>query len=305
MISYVKSLAAVRNFGRHYLGGLWRRADEDHVFLSAAGLAFSFLVCTIPFVLIVFAVLVHFLQAFPLESLEREIGSYIDRFVPYEQYAAFTKEIILSRLETFLAELQGYKGPAVMVGVIGLLFAVSGLFSSMRTILNRIYRGAADKPAMVAKARDLGMILLVLVFFVVSTMSMPVVEVLKSVANEIRLLGFFRMDLVESIAFRTVSLFLALAFFFTLYHLVPYARLEKRVSLVSALWATILWELARLAFGYYISNFASLKRIYGTYVLLVVVVFWTYYSAVIFIIGAEIGQLFRERRQRTSVPSTD
>jgi len=38
-----------------------------------------------------------------------------------------------------------------------------------------------------------------------------------------------------------------------------------------------------------------MTRVYGAYTLLIAVVFWIYYSAVVFIVGAEIGQLYRER----------
>jgi membrane protein len=296
MFRFAKRLKSPGPFLRHYLGSLYYRIDEDHVFLSAAGLAFSLLVCIIPFVLIVFAVLVYFLQALPPDSLEQEINAYIDRFIPYEQYASFVKGIIFSRLDRFLAELGGYKKIAVYVGVIGMLFAASGLFSSMRTILNRVYRVDAGKHVVIAKLRDFGMILLVLLFFLISTTSLPMLEVVKDSAHKIKFFEFFRLSFIQNVSFGVVSFLIVFVVFYTLYYLVPYAKLSKRVTAISALCATVLWELAKQAFGYYITNFASLKRIYGTYVLLVVVVFWIYYSSIIFIIGAEIGQLYRERR---------
>ena len=37
-------------------------------------------------------------------------------------------------------------------------------------------------------------------------------------------------------------------------------------------------------------------KIYGTYVLFVVVAFWIYYSSIVFIIGAEIGKLYSDRK---------
>lgn len=297
MFRLAKRLKSPGLFLRHYFGGLYCRIDEDHVFLSAAGLAFSLFVCIVPFVLIVFAILVHVLQALPPDSLEQEINAYIDRFIPYEQYASFAKEIIFSRLDRFLAELQGYKKIAVYVGVIGLLFAVSGLFSSMRTILNRVYRVDTGKHVVIAKLRDFGMILLVLLFFLVSTTSLPLLEIVKDSAYKIKFFEFFRLSGIQNISFRVLSFAIVFIVFFTLYYLVPYVKLSKKVTAVSALFATVLWELAKQAFGYYITNFASLKRIYGTYVLFVVVVFWIYYSSIIFILGAEIGQLYRERRE--------
>ncbi len=304
MFKFVKRLKSPGPFLRHYFGGLYDRIDEDHVFLSAAGLAFSLLVCIVPFVLIVFAILVHVLQALPPDSLEQEINAYIDRFIPYEQYASFVKAIIFSRLDRFLAEVGGYKRVAVYVGAIGMLFAASSLFSSMRTILNRVYRVEDNKHVVIAKLRDFGMILLVLLFFLVSTTSLPLLEVVKDSAHKIKLFEFFRLSFIQNVSFGVASFLIVFIVFYTLYYLVPYARLAKKVTLVSALFATVLWELAKQAFGYYITHFASLRRIYGTYVLLVVVVFWIYYSSIIFIMGAEIGQLYRERRsarQRSEV----
>jgi membrane protein len=65
--------------------------------------------------------------------------------------------------------------------------------------------------------------------------------------------------------------------------------------MVAAVWTTVLWELVRNLFGYYISHIANINKIYGTYALIIVVAFWIYYSSVLFILGAEIGQLYRER----------
>ena len=71
----------------------------------------------------------------------------------------------------------------------------------------------------------------------------------------------------------------------------------KTVPLVSAFWATVLWELARKVFGYYVSNFLSVNKIYGAFILIAVILFWLFYSSCLFIVGAEIGQLYRERRK--------
>ena len=81
-----------------------------------------------------------------------------------------------------------------------------------------------------------------------------------------------------------------------LYAFVAYDRLPKRVVFVSSVSAAVLWEAAKQLFGYYITNFATLSKIYGTYIFLIVILFWIYYSSIIFIISAHIGQLFRERR---------
>ncbi|MFQ6009032.1 MAG: YihY/virulence factor BrkB family protein [Candidatus Zixiibacteriota bacterium] len=283
------------SFFRHYFVGLYHRIDEHHIFMLAGGLAFSLFVCIVPFVLIIFSALGIILEA---SSLEREITSYVDKFIPYETYASYAKQIITSRLDEF----RMYKSVAGYVGVIGLLFAASGLFSSMRTILNTVYKVEVGKHVFIAKLRDFGMILLVLLFFLLSTTSLPILEIVKDSADKIELLKFFQLSLIQNVTFRVVSFSIVFIFFFTLYYLIPYEKLGKKVMAISALSATILWEVAKQAFGFYITNFATLKRFYGTYVLLIVIAFWIYYSSLTFILGAEIGQLYRERHEESSVP---
>ncbi len=122
----------IRRFWKHYIGGLYRRVDEHHVLLLSGGLAFSLFVCIVPFVLIIFSVLGNILTR---ATLADQINAMIERIVPYQGYAEFVKNFIASRIEEF----KTYKRIAGYIGVIGLLIAASGFFSSMRTILNRIF----------------------------------------------------------------------------------------------------------------------------------------------------------------------
>ena len=75
----------------------------------------------------------------------------------------------------------------------------------------------------------------------------------------------------------------------------PIVKIRKRSVLIGALWAALLWIGAKVLFGMYLTSFTTFSRIYGAYALGVVVAFWIYYTAVVFIIGAEIGKLFDER----------
>jgi len=67
-------------------------------------------------------------------------------------------------------------------------------------------------------------------------------------------------------------------------------------AFISALSSSILWEIAKRIFGYYIYHSSMINKIYGTYAIMLIVIFWIYYSSLTFIIGAEIGQLYRERK---------
>ncbi|MEE8577411.1 MAG: YihY/virulence factor BrkB family protein [candidate division Zixibacteria bacterium] len=277
-----------RDFVRHYLGGLYHRVAEHHAFLLAGGLAFSLFISIVPLVLIVFSVLGSILER---PSIAEEINTFIDRMVPYQDYARFVKELVFSRVDEF----RQFKNVAGVIGIFGLLFASSILFSSMRTILDKIFRIRDDVSILMGKLRDIGLILLVLVYFVISTTLLSLWEVIKELADRVELLHSLRFGSLEDFTMGVVSFVIIFMAFMILYFAVPYTRPPKRTVFVSALSATILWELAKQLFGFYITHFVMLQRVYGAYALMVVVAFWIYYTSVVFVIGAEIGQLFRER----------
>jgi len=284
---------AVRGWLAHYFGGLYDRVDRHHVFLNAGGLAFSLFVCVVPMILILFSGLGMILER---SAVEAEVSAWIDRAIPYEQYTSEPKQFIFSRIDEF----KSYRQVVGLIGIVGLLFAASGLFSSMRTILNEIYSTTIYRHALIGKLRDFGMVLLVMGFFLVSVLVLPTVSLVAGLAHRIQFLQVLEVGFVEQFIVMLFSFLVMYMAFWSMYYFVPYARMEKRVIAVSAFWATVLWEVAKLGFSVYINHAAALPAIYGTYLFFIVVAFWIYYSSIIFIIGAEIGQLFRERRDRGS-----
>jgi len=294
----IKLLKAVWSFLAHYIGGLYRRADEHHIFLLSGGLSFSVFVCIVPFVLIIFAALGNILEQ---PSIATEMQAFIDRIIPYADYASSIKELVFTRVEEFKI----YKNLAGIIGLIGLLFAASGLFSSMRTILNKVYDVKTSQHLLIGKLRDLGLVLLVLGYFLLSVTILPAFDVIFGFIDKLEVLKGLRFSFLENLAVAGFSFLVIFASFYTMYFLVPQKKMSRREAFVSALSAAVLWEIARQLFGFYITNFVTLKRIYGAYVFMIIVAFWIYYTSIVFIIGAEIGQLYRERAEKRKLTIRD
>jgi len=280
-------------FIRYYFGGIYKRAGQDHLFLFSAGLAFSLLICIIPFILILISLLGNLLAN---ESIRSQLNSFIEAVIPYSSYAEFVKGVIFNRIE----EIKNYKNAAGYIGLVGLFFAASGFFATLRTILNRSYAVINNKHFVIGKLRDFGMILVLISLFLVTTILLPFWEALIDAIPVIEDIPFVDIGFFQNIIKFFSSPILLFVLFFIFYNFIPYDRMEKKVVAVSAFWATLFWTLAELLFGYFLVNFASFKRIYGAYVFIIVVVFWIYYSAVVFILGASIGQLYSERKKVTS-----
>jgi len=282
-------LRRVIEFLSYYLGGLYRRAGQHHVYLMAGGLAFSLFVCVVPLVLVVFAVLSSF---FERPAVVTEIGAFVDRAVPYPEYAASVKKFIAERLEQ-TAELQKTAG---IIGAIGLLFASTGLFSSLRTILDAVFSAARSVPAVLGKLWDFALIVIVLVLFVLLILALPAIETTVELAKRAEFLRQVDHSLGHGTMWLGISFVTLVVTYAAIYWLVPLRKPGIRTVLVSALFASSLWLIAKEIFGYYIGHVATIRHIYGVYTFLVVAAFWVYYSALVLIISAEIGQLYAQRR---------
>lgn len=281
----------VKAAARHFLGGLWRRMDDHHVLLAASGLTFSIIVCIIPFMLVIFS-LAGTLLARP--TVAGEVDAMIGRFIPYPEYADQVRTFVADRVEEFWV----YRRLAGWIGCLGLLFAASGLFSSMRTVLDTVFEIPGKRSAILAKLHDIGLVLMVMVFFLLSTIVLPVTKMIVHKAQTSAALHVFDLGVVEGIVFAVASFLVIWLGFYLIYVTVPHRRPPHWVLLVSSLTAAVLWQAAQAAFGYYIRQFVSFKQIYGAYSFLLVAALWLYYTSIVFIVSAEIGRLFHEWKHR-------
>jgi membrane protein len=281
----------IGEFLRHYIGGLYNRSGKHHIFLMAGGLAFTLFVCIMPLILIIFSLLGVILEK---PSVAGEIESFIDRAVPYENYASFVKEKVFMLVNEFKV----FKSLAGVIGLIGLFVASTGLFSGMRTILNMIYKVERDESVLMGKLRDLLSVILVALYFLLSIAILPLLEAAKILIENVLFIGEIEFGFLSDLALAGISFLLILLTFIIIYWLIPYRKLHLKVILMSALAASVFWESARQLFGFYLANIITLKMVYGAYIFIVVIAFWIYYTSIVFILGAELGQLFRERLEK-------
>ena len=67
---------------------------------------------------------------------------------------------------------------------------------------------------------------------------------------------------------------------------------------MAAAFTTVMFEMAKLVFTVYVRSFNPGSLYSGTAAAVIVVVIWTYYAALVFILGGEVGQVYELRRTR-------
>ena len=194
-------------FSKHYFGGLYDRIDRHHVFLFSGGLAFSLFVCIIPFILIIFWLLGKFLNSV---EVEMQIMTLIETLIPYENYAKFVEEIIFDRVK----EVIEYRNLAGFIGIVGLFFAASGFASSLRTILNKVFGTDIDINIFLGKLRDFVLIIIVVLAFFITTLSLPILDFFSTFAQATPYLQFFNRPIFQNIFSASIS-FVIMIFIFS------------------------------------------------------------------------------------------
>ncbi len=92
---------------------------------------------------------------------------------------------------------------------------------------------------------------------------------------------------------------LVAAIFAVMYKVLPTRRVTLRSVLPGALVAAVLWDIALHLFGWYVVHaFARFSVIYGSLGGLVLLMLWFYYSAQVYLLGAEISAVYHQRLAR-------
>ncbi|HEY3298436.1 MAG TPA: YhjD/YihY/BrkB family envelope integrity protein [Armatimonadota bacterium] len=77
-----------------------------------------------------------------------------------------------------------------------------------------------------------------------------------------------------------------------IYSVAPGERIGARGPIIGGVTAGVLFEIAKSAFRWYVTHVANYSLVYGSLGSAIVLVFWTYYVAVIMVFGAEVASVY-------------
>ncbi len=247
----------------------------------ASGLSFNLLVCLIP-VLFFLVSLVGFVLS--RGAAVEVVVNQLAQFVP----------VYKNELHEVLAEIIRRRSLSGLLGTAVLLLFASQLFASLRLVLNEVF-GFTQGPGLVREMlKDL---LLLLVMGVLFLTSIVITD----------LFGWLEILLMVPVgmspewiwsAFIMLALALNAALFFVAYRYFPHRKVPAGTALAGALLASVLWEAAKQLFRWYILTFGVYDKIYGPLGVLVALSMFTYYSGIVFVLGAEFAAALRAGTRR-------
>jgi membrane protein len=282
--------AAVRDYARR----IWVASGEDNLFFLAGGIAFNILLAAVPFTLLILAGVSFALRVTPDATLG-EVLYLVDRFLPPHSETA---DAPIHRL---ISDILSARGTLGLYGSITYVWFSTRLFGSLRSVLADVFDIESDRGIIGGKWFDVRMT----VYSTVLLVAYLVLNAYLAIAtthgvNLLAELGIRPdvMGTLEYLAGRVLAFVFIVAIFFALYKYLPNRRVRWQQALVGSLTSSLLFELARNIWTAYTASFDPGSFYSGTLYGLISLVFWTYYAALIFLLGGEVAQAHELRRVR-------
>ncbi|MBI5834276.1 MAG: YihY/virulence factor BrkB family protein [Armatimonadetes bacterium] len=93
-----------------------------------------------------------------------------------------------------------------------------------------------------------------------------------------------------TLASASTTTLLSILLMYLVYRWLPSASVPRRSALAGAVASGLLWEAGKVGFGVYLTRYAAIDRFYGAMGGLALVVGWSYLTALIVLLGAEVTE---------------
>jgi membrane protein len=183
---------------------------------------------------------------------------------------------------------------ATLVGVAILLVTASGVFGEMQAALNAIWKakpqGTTVSRLIRARIASLGLVAALGFVLMVSLVVSTALTALGNYLDLILPFGKFILTVLNGI----ISLILISFIFAAIYKVLPDRQLEWRDVATGAVVTALLFTVGKALISWYIGS-SAVASSFGAAGGLIVLLLWVYYSAQIFLLGAEFTKVFAER----------
>src|ERR1700722_6641963 len=184
------------------------------------------------------------------------------------------------------------KGLAAAVGIITLVVGATSVFAELQNTLDRIWNTPKEKNAVAwwqfirRRILSIGLVLGVGFLLLVSLVASAALAALES------LIGSFmaQWNLILPVLDFTVSFAMTSLLFAMIYKYVPREPLAWGDVWIGAVVTALLFTIGKYLIGIYLGK-SSFNSAYGAAGSLVVLLLWIYYSAQIFLLGAEFTRV--------------
>ncbi len=244
------------------------------------------------------------LLAFSLLGVVGEYPRTYDAIIGYLREVA--PDSVLEPLDASLRgalQSKGTAATALAVSAVVALYGTTGVLEAARRALNVVFEVPGNRSFLRRKAIDVASTLILMVLILVS-----LVMVFVGGAFAVDVLGFVGLGPSAARAWSLArwpgAVMVAMLVFAYIYYVTPDVKQRSfRWVTPGAIVGVLLWLAASIGFSAYISNYANVGAIYGTFAGAIVLVAWLWLTNVALLFGAELNaEIERQKELSEGVP---
>lgn len=271
----------IRNKPRNFFKSLFYRYIDDEISAMSSQLAYNFLLSIFPFLILLLTILGY-------SSIKsQDILSVLKNILPNEVFGLIKKTVI---------EIVDIKrGGLLSFSMITTIWTASNGFNAVIRCLNKAYDEKESRSFIKVQLTSLICTLGLALIVIISLALLVFGEI-----GENLILEHFKYsnaaEYLLDFARYFIGLIVMLIVFNAVYKYTPSKRLKFKETFPGAVFTTVGWTLTSFVFSYYVNNFGSYSKIYGSIGAIIALMSWLYLSSVIILIGGEINATISYRR---------
>ncbi|TGU74752.1 YihY/virulence factor BrkB family protein [Geomonas terrae] len=268
---------------------VFRKFSDEDCPEHAAAMAYYFLFASFPFLLFL-TTLIGYL---PIPNLMEYALSYAAKLLPGQAFSLLEDNI----RSLFMSKKQGL----LSIGILLALWASSNAIVSVMDAMNNLYDVKEGRPFWKVRLIAIALVIgLSLIFLSSMTLLMFGFKIGEFIA------GFTGMGTPFKVAWGIglvpVTLFLLMLALAVIYYFTPDVEHTWKWISPGAVVAIPCWLAMSIAFSFYINNFGSYDKTYGSIGAVIVLLLWLYLSGLIILIGAVINAVIEHSSEEGKEP---
>lgn len=240
-------------------------------------------------------------------SSEIDIHQLLQQFLPPHTMVGGNDPFAV--VEGLLARITENRGTLTLYAIPSFIWFSTRLFGGIRTALNSLYDVSVRTVRrhflinyLFAKLRDISMVVVVVLLFLLNTVISTLLAVMHGQAEGGSQATSFFFTTLGRVLGEILTVAFSLALFFLIYRYASIRRLPWRAALVAASFTALAFELAKRIFGIYLGRVVTnsqftLDANLGAVILFVL---WVWYTSIVFLLGGVVAETWdlRSRQQQ-------
>jgi len=197
-------------------------------------------------------------------------------------------------------------GFGLIIGLALALWSASGYVGAFGRAMNRIYEIDEGRPFWKLRPVQLLVTLIAVTLIAVVLVALVLSGPLATTVGNAIGLGSTAVTIFNIAKFPVIAA-MVVVIVAILYYATPNVKQPKfKWVSVGAVFAIIIWVIASVAFAFYVSNFGSYNKTYGSLAGVIVTLLWLWITNIALLLGAEIdSEMERARQLQAGVPAEE